>query len=127
MGLKRRLIACAFVLGALASPLGLTGCAGVDRLGPELVPTILPAVERYEAYVPSKAVDAAEASAFLAESAAFKAALATEAPLASLDALGEPVLKRHDLWVTEDPTLDDTDKRVFKRTTEYWRKYLRGN
>lgn len=127
MGLKRRLIACAFVLGALASPLGLTGCAGVDRLDPELVPTILPAVERYEAYVPSKAVDAAEASAFLAESAAFKAALATEAPLASLDALGEPVLKRHDLWVTEDPTLDDTDKRVFKRTTEYWRKYLRGN
>jgi hypothetical protein len=43
-----------------------------------------------------------------------------------LDALGEPVLKRHDLWVTEDPELDDTDKRVFKRTTEYWRTYLRG-
>lgn len=124
MGLKRGLIACAFVVGALA---GIGGCAGVDRFDPELVPTIAPAVARYEAYVPAKAVDAAEASAFLGASAAFKAAMAAEAPLATLDALGEPVLKLHDIWVTEDPTLDDTDKRVFKRSTEYWRKYLRGN
>lgn len=107
------------LLGALA------GCAaGPYTVEPDVAEAILPAVDRFEAYVPLKA-DPADVSELLGQSAAFRALLTVETTEDALDAAGEPILKLHDKWVDEDLTLEPGDRLMFKRTTWLWRKLLR--